>query len=109
MFNFKQFTVILFILFPNFANASLICDLKDQSTCTEILNEDDVQLVDQVQKICQQNNDSLKVGNCSTQNLVGTCFFMQPVVTHYYAPEYNNYGAEMTCNYSRGKYVRNKN
>lgn len=98
--------IISIFMFSNFSFANLICDLNEQSTCTEILNEDDQQLIDQVQKICLQNNQSLQQGNCSNQNLIGTCLFTRPLITFYYAPEYNDYGAEMTCNYSLGKYVR---
>lgn len=106
---FKRIFLLLFIFEPLFSYANLICDLKEQSTCTEILNVEDQQLIDQVEQICRQNKHSLQEGICSLQNLVGRCYFNQPLVTYYYFPEYNDYGAEMTCNYSLGKYVQNRN
>lgn len=97
-----------FLLGTFSAHANLICDLPDQSTCTEILDVTNDQLVHEVEQICQQNKGHLDEGVCSNENAIGYCQFHMPLITKYYAPEYNDYGAEMTCNYSRGKYRRLK-
>lgn len=100
--------IIFFLFYSGQPFANLICDLKSQSTCTEILDITDEQLVQQVKQICLQNKNELIEGECTNENMVGYCLFNQPLVTKYYAPEYNDYGAEMTCHYSRGRYRRAK-
>ena len=60
-----------FLLGTFTAHANLICDLPDQSTCTEILDVTNDQLVHEVEQICQQNKGHLDEGVCSNENAIG--------------------------------------
>ena len=99
--------LFVFLFCTSFAAADWqSCDIAKQCLCIEFSDDLPKSRIEEIERVCAQNEGQIQLKRCQREQVVGRCLFQDGVTTFYYTPEYDDYGAEMTCNYSLGKYLR---